>query len=90
MQTENFTNQLAKDTNKQLKELNSFVRNNQNTSSEDVSLYLLDSDFFNEIVCFFIKKLVIPFLFRGYDCFVTISRGIVSKAFNAVCVVLKA
>lgn len=39
LQTENFTNQLAKETNKQLKDLNTFVRLNasMSPSSEDVS-----------------------------------------------------
>ena len=40
LQTENYTNQLAKDTNKQLKELNGFVRNAGSAtsfSSEEVS-----------------------------------------------------
>ncbi len=36
LQTENFTNQLAKDTNKQLKELNLVVRNIAGSSSEEV------------------------------------------------------
>jgi hypothetical protein len=39
LQTENFTNQLAKETSNQLKELNLYVRQiSVNPSSEDVSL----------------------------------------------------
>jgi t-SNARE complex subunit (syntaxin) len=50
LQTENFTNQLAKDTNKQLKELNSFVRNNQSSSSEDRQFKIQKERLTNDLV----------------------------------------
>ncbi len=48
LQTENFTNQLAKETSNQLKELNAYVRqiSVNNPTSEDVSLFFMQFSYF--------------------------------------------
>lgn len=50
LQTENFTNQLAKDTNKQLKELNLFVRNIASSSSEERQFKIQRERLTNDLV----------------------------------------